>query len=77
MRFLSIFFCVLFAMLQIQGCGMVNYAKANRIKQEITAEKEKAAGLDKRYQNENRKFIKLKDSIQRYNNLILTGKNAK
>ncbi len=64
-------------MLQIQGCGMVNYAKANRIKQEITAEKEKAAGLDKRYQNENRKFIKLKDSIQRYNNLILTGKNAK
>jgi 2-oxo-4-hydroxy-4-carboxy--5-ureidoimidazoline (OHCU) decarboxylase len=56
---------------------MVNYAKANRIKQEITAEKEKAAGLDKRYQNENRKFIKLKDSIQRYNNLILTGKNAK
>ena len=65
---LTIAFCSMCA----QSCGINNYFKAKKLKENIAAEDKRTDNLFKKRETERAKLLTIKDSAQRYR-LLLKG----
>ena len=57
-----------------QSCGINNHIKANSLKEEIVSEQRKTQGLMKKRNAELKRLQTVKDSINRYHELLNTAR---
>jgi cell division protein FtsL len=72
MRNIKLLILILILLTILQGCGIYNYHKARKLKEELTLEQKRNSRLIKKRDDEYSKLQVLKDSIRFYKDFFKT-----
>jgi hypothetical protein len=72
MRYIKLLISSLILLPILQGCGVYNYHKARKLKEELTLEQKRNSRLIKKRDDEYSKLQVLKDSVRFYKDFFKT-----